>query len=79
MAEEIAGMRYVLRNTCRLAMESEETEEYIKLVEIYGSGCVRLARMLKLEGREQGRLGKYLKEKIDQAIREVNEEWWGEG
>jgi hypothetical protein len=58
-----------------LARETQEVAVYMRLVEIYGGGCVRLVRMLKKEGSDHGRLKRYLKEGIDQAIRVVNQEW----
>jgi hypothetical protein len=73
--EEIATVRYMLRNVLGLALQTQETPVYIRLVEIYGSGCARLVRMLKKEGSDQGRLERYLREAFDEAIREVNREW----
>ena len=75
LAEEIATARCMLRNVLELARKTQETAVYIRLVEIYGNGCVRLVRMLKKEGSDHGRLERYLKEGIDQAISEVNQEW----
>jgi hypothetical protein len=44
-------------------------------VDLYGLGCVRLARLLKLGGTdESGRLEHYLRESIDEAIRQVRQE-----
>ena len=68
-------MRYKLRNVLGLALQTQETPETIRLVEIYGSRCVRLVRMLKKEGSNQGRLERYLQEAIDEAVREVTQEW----
>jgi hypothetical protein len=31
--------------------------------------------MLKKEGSDQGRLERYLREAIDEAVQEVNQEW----
>jgi DNA-binding transcriptional MerR regulator len=75
LEEEIAAVRYMLRNVLGLALQTQETPVYIRLVEIYGSGCARLVRMLKKEGSDQGRLERYLREAFDEAIREVNREW----
>jgi hypothetical protein len=75
LVEEIAAVRYMLRNVLGLALQTQETPGYIRLVEIYGSGCARLVRMLKKEGSDQGRLERYLREAFDEAIREVNQEW----
>ncbi len=68
-------VRYRLRNVLGLALQTQETPETIRLVEIYGSGCVRLVRMLEKEGSNQGRLERYLQEAIDEAVREVTQEW----
>lgn len=75
LAEEIATVRYMLRNVLELARETQELPETIRLVEIYGNGCVRLVRMLKKEGSDHGRLERYLWKGIDEAIRVVNQEW----
>jgi len=56
-------------------LQTREVPDYVRLVEIYGSGCVRLVRMLKKEGRDHSRLERYLQEAIDQAIREITKEW----
>jgi len=58
----------------RLANEAQEAREYIRLVEIYGSACVRLVRLLKIEKGNTGQLEAFLRESIDQAIREVGED-----
>lgn len=72
LAEEIAGTRYMLRNVLAMAMETQPVPEYVHLVDIYGSGCVRLVRLLK---REQGGLPGHgsnllevLREKMQEAI-----------
>jgi hypothetical protein len=74
LVEEIAAMRHVLRNTFALAWQAQETREYIHLTEIYNSGCVRLVRLLRLEGADQDRLTAYLREQIDQALDQVTRE-----
>ncbi len=65
----------MLRNVLGLALQTQETPVYIRLVEIYGSGCARLVRMLKKEGSNQGRLERYIQEAIDAAVRTVSQEW----
>ena len=77
LAEEIATIRYTLRNVLELARETQEVPVYIRLVEIYGNGCVRLVRLLKREGSDHGRLRRYLNEMIDEAVREVSQEFRG--
>jgi site-specific recombinase XerD len=78
VVEEIAATRLVLRNTLRLAREAEqrgETGEFVHLTEIYSTGCNRLMKLLRAGKADRGRLTAYLKEQIESAIREVNEEW----
>jgi len=61
----------MLRNVLELALQIQETPDYMRLVEIYGSGCVRLVRMLKKEGRDRSWLERYLEGAIELVIREV--------
>ena len=75
VVEEIAATRYVLRNAFSLAMQAQEAQDYIRLVEVYGSGCVRLVRLLKMEKGGQSRLKDFLNEQLDRAIREVVKEF----
>jgi hypothetical protein len=57
-------------------MHKIETQEYMRLVDLYSLGCVRLARMLKIGGCDEGgRLERYLQNSIDEAIRQLNREW----
>ena len=74
LVEEIAAMRYVLRNVYRLAIEAEETREHIRLVEIHSNGCERLVKLLRMEKAGTDRLETFLKEGIQQAIKEVSQE-----
>ncbi len=83
LVEEIASLRYVLRNTFRLAMEGirergeggggQEAREYMRLVEIYGSGCVRLVKLLKMEEGGGSRLEVHLDELIQDAMEEARD------
>jgi hypothetical protein len=81
LVEEIAAMRFVLRRTFRLAMETRETPEYVRLVEIYGSGCTRLVRLLRMEGNNYHQMEAAFNEQINRAIKEITEDWnlQGEG
>ena len=74
ITEEIAVSRLMLRNVYRRAMEVAGGGEYLRLVDLYGLGCVRLAKLLVMETDDGGRLVKYLEEEVDRAIREVREE-----
>ena len=76
VTEEIATIRLLLCNVYSRAMQGLDMREYLPLVDLYGLGCVRLARLLKLGGcDENGRLERYLQKSIDEAIRELNREW----
>jgi hypothetical protein len=81
LVEEIAAMRYVLRRTFKMAMETRETPEYVRLVEIYGSGCTRLVRLLRMEGDNYNQMEATFNQQINQAIKEITEDWnlQGEG
>jgi hypothetical protein len=74
LMEEIAATRYVLRKTFALAMETEENEEYVHLVEIYSIACNRLLGLLRVGLGDGDLLAAYLRELIDRSIREVTEE-----
>jgi hypothetical protein len=65
----------MLWNVLGLALQTQETPETMRLVEIYGSGYGRLVRMLKKEGSNHSLLERYIREAIDEAVREVNREW----
>jgi hypothetical protein len=73
MTEELAALRYVLRNTFRLAWDTKETRAYIRYIEIYSSGSLRLARLLKMNKASSDTLVAYLKEGERQAIEAVLE------
>jgi hypothetical protein len=76
LVEEIAALRYMLRNVLGLALGTPALPGFIRLVDIYGSGCARLVRMLKREGSDHGRLESYLRQAFDRALNEVLEEDW---
>jgi hypothetical protein len=76
VTEEIATIRLLLRNVYRRAMQGIETREYLRLVDLYGLGCVRLGRLIKIGGCDgNGRLERYLHNMIDEAIRHLTREW----
>ncbi len=52
-------------------LKSTSTAVNLYMVEIYGSRCVHLARLLKRERGDCNRLERRLKGAIEQAIREV--------
>lgn len=75
VAVEIASIRLLLRNLYRWAMQEVNPHAYLHLVDLYGSGCVRLAKLLKLGGGDEaGDLERILSEGLAEAIREVHEE-----
>ena len=76
LTEEIATIRLLLRNVYKRAMQGVDNREVLILVDLYGTGCVRLARLLKLGGSaESGALVRYMRGCLDQAIREVHQEF----
>ncbi len=80
VTEEIATIRLLLRNLYRWAMQGVGSHEYLRLVELYGLGCVRLARLLKIGGGDGvDRLAKYLQDTIGKAIAELTQEWGLDG
>jgi hypothetical protein len=70
LVEEIASLRLLLRNGFALAMEIKETMQYIRLVDLYGSSAVRLARMQKIEQSGGSKLEAYIMEEFNAAIKE---------
>jgi hypothetical protein len=75
VTEEIATIRLLLRNVYRRAMQGIDTREYLRLVHLYGLGCVRLARLLRIGGNdENGQLERYLQSLIDKALRHLTRE-----
>ena len=74
LVEEIAVRRHVLRNAFGLASEAGEAREQIRLEEINSSGCIRLVHLLRLGKADGDQLERYLREEIDEAIREVTQE-----
>lgn len=75
VTEEIAAIRYVLRNTFRLAIEAQGVQEQAHLVDVYGRGCMRLVHLLKLEGTNVGRIEAQLNETVEQVLKELLQEW----
>ena len=76
LTEEVATIRLLLRDLNRRAMQGIEMREYLRLVDLYGLGCVRLARLLRIGGCDENeRLKRYLQAGLDKAIRDVRREW----
>jgi hypothetical protein len=74
LGDEIVSVRDMLRNVLELAAQAQEPAEFIRMVETYGSGCLQLVRMLKKQAGARSPLEQYLRNEIDQAIKEWNME-----
>jgi hypothetical protein len=74
LSEEIASTRLVLRRTIRLASETQDAREQVRLTDLYGSGCMRLAKLLKAGRGETGRIKAYLDRTRREAIRDAMKE-----
>ena len=75
LTEEIATIRLLLRNLYTRATAACQDDELMHLLNLYGKGCIRLAKLEKLCGGEQDALARYLQNAIDKAIREVAQEF----
>ena len=71
LQEEIASVRYVLRNLFAHAMDAADIREYISAVEKYSQGCIRLLRLLRQEGGDGSRLEAFVHRMIQIAFEEV--------
>jgi hypothetical protein len=74
LEEEIASMRYVLRNIFQLAMEAQDAEEYVRLVGVYGEACMKLLKLLKTKGNDSDRVDMYFRNILDDAMKQAREE-----
>jgi len=75
VSEEIATIRLLLRNLNARLLQGVGTQEYLRLVDLYSQGGVRLLKLIKLEqGDGSGRNSRYLNACIDEAIRLVQQE-----
>lgn len=75
LVEEMAATRLALRRVHQMALESEKVAEHAHLIEVYGRGCGRLARLLKGEGIEHSRLEAVMNDLIDEVTADVNREF----
>jgi hypothetical protein len=80
VVEEVASTRLVLRNTISQAGQAHFTGAYqvgqlINLVDLYGIGCVRLVRLLSIEGAGAGWVAVQLHAATDQALEDLLVEW----
>jgi hypothetical protein len=75
LREEIASVRYVLRNTFQAAIDAVKIDSYLHLVDLYGKECIKLVRLLKHQPNDNDRLEAFLEKALDQAVKELMEEW----
>lgn len=66
--------RLALRCVFQMAMEIEQVAERAHLIEVYGRGCSRLARLLRGEEAEHSRLEAVMNDLIDRVTAEVQNE-----
>lgn len=75
VAEEIATVRLLLRNAYARAITVADTPEYLRIVDLYSLGCMRLARLLKIGGCDgEDGFERNIHQAIDEAIRQANQE-----
>jgi hypothetical protein len=74
LAEEVAGLRYVIRRTFGLAMAANEAHAYATLVDVYGRACVRLVKLIKSQGSSADRMKALIVEYIKAAVLQVQRE-----
>jgi hypothetical protein len=67
LTEEKASTRCVLRNAFRRAMETQDMEEYIRMVRVYCMGCRRLLRLLKTKAGDSDPIESYFRDALEQA------------
>ena len=80
VSEEIATIRLLLRNLNARLLQGVGTQEYLRLVDLYSQGGVRLLKLIKLEqGDGSRRNSRYLNACIDEAIRLVQQEYSEQG
>ena len=69
IGEEVATSRLLLRNVYRRAFLDIDAAEYVRLVDLYGMGCVRLARLLKVErGDGSDPMRRYIDRMVDETL-----------
>ncbi len=47
----------------------------MRIVGYFGKGCVRLGGLLKLKRKDLGEREREFQKVVEQALREINEEW----
>jgi len=69
LQEGAAMVRLMLRNIYHRAQACQDKDEYFRLVELYGDVCVRLVKLVKLQGDELAHTWKYIRHCIDEGVR----------
>jgi len=79
--EQVATVRLLLRRTYARAGKDIHTGEYVRLVDLYSQGCMRLARLGKQCGSENERVGEFLRRSFHEGARQMLEQagWEVEG
>lgn len=70
LVEEVAAVRHVLRSTFKAAMDAEGAQDTLKLAESYANICARLLKLLRTEEMDAGKLERFLRQIIDEALEE---------
>ncbi len=76
--EEIAATRQILRDTLHQAQQAErqgDGNEYLRQVELYGSDCRCLMRLVKSGGNSYKQLEAYWSHLRNEAIEEAAKDW----
>lgn len=74
LMEEIAATQLVIRRAFNIGVESEDPKELLRMTTIYGYACLRLAKLLKTQVHQCGRLGDYLDRERERARIDALEE-----
>lgn len=72
--EEVATMRLILRNMYQQAEACQEVQEYVHLLDLYGKGCTRLVRVLRMEKDGTSHVMRFFVYARDEALRQVRRE-----
>ena len=74
-AEEIASIRYVLRNLFRVTLDAVKLKDYIRWTVLYSDGFIQMAKLIHKQPSVSGRLEAFLTMGINQALDELMQEW----
>jgi hypothetical protein len=72
--EAIAGFRVMLRKIFTLALEDQDDAQYIYHVEIYGTVCQRLLKLLRLGRDDEGQFEEYLWDTLNDVLTRLSAE-----